>query len=192
LIIKIDRFGDFVLWNEYFHNILEHYKDKNIFLICNIQLENYLKRHYKKITFITIDKYSFLINLKYRIKKIFFLRNFYFEKVINFHRERDIYFSDCIVKNANAFHKIGNKIKKKSLLNYISNNYYDLLLETKDNTHEMFYLDQFTKKVLGNKSYNSKKKIFFKKNKNFKKYENCILISFGGSDKKNLYLLNIC
>ena len=92
LLIKLDRFGDFILWNNHFNNILKYYENKNIYLICNRQLKTYLKKHYKKIIFITIDKYSFLFNLNYRIKKLLFLRNFFFIKLSIF-IEKEIYIS---------------------------------------------------------------------------------------------------
>lgn len=189
LLIKLDRYGDFILWNDHFNQILKSFKKKNIFLLCNNNLKEYLKKHYKNITFISCDKKSFLFNIKYRYQKLFFLRKFLFEQVINFHRERDIYYSDCIVKITNSSNKCGSKIHEKGFINNLSNQHYDKLVETREKSHESIYLNEFKKKLFES-NYSYKKDLKFKKNKKLSKFKNCVLISSGGSDSKRNISLN--
>ena len=117
------------------------------------------------------------------------LNSFYEKyKVINFHRERDIYFSDCIVKNISANEKIGNKIDEKNIINFFSNKHYNRLIKTKKNSHETIFLNEFTNGLLENYFRNSNL-IKFQINKIYKKYKNCVLICYGGTDsKKNISL----
>jgi ADP-heptose:LPS heptosyltransferase len=189
LLIKLDRFGDFILWNTNFNNILDYHKNDTIFLICNEELEKYLRPLYKKVIFISINKYRFLFNLKYRYEKLIYLRKIFFYKVINFHRERNIYFSDSIVKNLNAKNKIASTTNEKNLLNYISNKHYNNLIKTKLGTHESHYLDEFMSKIF-KKNFTKKNFIKFKKNKIYSRYRNFILVSCGGTDKRRLVSLD--
>ena len=41
LFIKLDRFGDFVLWNEHFNKLIEYYSDSNIYLVCRPEIKNF-------------------------------------------------------------------------------------------------------------------------------------------------------
>ena len=84
LLIKLDRFGDFILWNNSFNNILEYHKNDRIFLICREDIKKYLEPLYKKVIFISFNKHRFLFNLKYRYERLIYLKKFFFYKVINF------------------------------------------------------------------------------------------------------------
>ena len=189
LFIKLDRFGDFVLWNQDFNELLQYYSDSNIYLVCRPEIKNFLSQHYKKINFLDVNKYHFLFNIKYRYIILSYLRNFYFDQIINFHRERDVYFSDMFSKISQSKKKIGNELQKNKILNRLSNFYYDILIPTKNNTHESTYLKKFNNAII-KKNVKKRYLIKFKKNKKLKKYKNSILIAFGGTDKKKTVSLD--
>lgn len=189
LLVKLDRFGDFILWNNSFNNILEYHKNDTIYLICREDIKKYLEPLYKKVIFISFNKHRFLFNPKYRYGRLIYLKKIFFYKVINFHRERNIYFSDCIVRNLNAKNKIASKLKEDNIKNYISNKHYDKVIETKIGSHESYYLEEFTNKIF-RKHFNKKNFIKFKKNKIYSKYKNFILVSSGGTDKRRVVSLD--
>lgn len=189
LFIKLDRFGDFVLWNEHFNKLIKYYSDSNIYLVCRPEIKDFLNQHYKKINFINVNKYFFLFDVKYRYMILSKLRNFYFDQIINFHRERDIYFSDMFSKIPQSQKKIGNKLQKDKILNRLSNLCYDILIPTENNTHESAYLNKFTDAII-KKNVKKRYLIKFKKNKKLKKYKDSILIAFGGTDKKKTVSLD--
>lgn len=160
LITRLDSIGDYILFRN-FLKILKNskkYKDYSITLCGNIIWKDIAKTFDSGIAndFIWIDRKKFYSNMFYKYK---ILKNIYkrgFEVAIDSAYNREILYSDIIIKASAANKKIGSSgsldkhaVWKRKLF---SNSFYDLLIEQADeNLFEFNRNKEFFEKVLEEK-----------------------------------------
>ena len=192
---RLDNLGDFILWENFFLIFLKSKpRNKNILLICNVDLKEYINKYNEHVNIIFVYRKKFILNIFYRLKILYDISNFYFENIAQCNITRDFFGCDIILKNSFAKNKYAfisyndqtkyfNLIKK--ILSFAHSFFITNLItpiSRFESDNNVFMFENLIKTKLNKIKENHKN--FSIKNKNY------IIISVDSADISRSWLLN--
>ncbi|MCU7837322.1 MAG: glycosyltransferase family 9 protein [gamma proteobacterium symbiont of Taylorina sp.] len=107
VLIKSNEIGDFVLWLASARHYKKIYRKRKIVVIANASWAELLIREDIFDKVIVLKTWRFRVNLFYRLKKLFEIRNTGAKTIVNLLYSKDLYLSDTIVRCSGAKERIG-------------------------------------------------------------------------------------